>query len=81
MGFVMILLFGFILATAGFVTSAIFNDALVRFRLEVLTKPLASCIIWGTWYYGWMALIAYITLRWKHSRLDDDSFGMRDGYW
>jgi hypothetical protein len=60
LGFLCILAFGGILVTAGYVTSAIFDDALLRFNLRTLTIPWVACLIWGGLYYSWMCIIAQV---------------------
>lgn len=81
LGFVSILCFGAILATAGSILSLIFDDIAHRLRLHLLTRPWVASCIWGTAYYSWMVLIAGLTERWKLKRLGDDAFTMREGYW
>lgn len=83
LGFLSILMFAGILATAGFIAAAIVDDTLVRSRLVVLTRPCLSWVFWGILYYGWMAAIAAVTVRWKRTRLGPsaDDFTIRDGYW
>jgi Ion channel len=80
-GFICILLFGWVLAIAGYLSSAIFDDALVRWQLRRLTWPSLSCVVWGLLYYIWMALIAVATFEYKVYRVGDSSFDMNQGYW
>lgn len=59
-GLFSILLFGGVLISAGSVTTAIFDDALMRFRLKALTLPWVACLFWGSVYYLWMLVIANV---------------------
>uniref|UniRef100_A0A7S2YM95 Potassium channel domain-containing protein n=1 Tax=Entomoneis paludosa TaxID=265537 RepID=A0A7S2YM95_9STRA len=80
LGFVSILAFGGILATAGTVSAAVFDDIAVRYGLKVLTKPWCACFVWGSLYYGWMAFIAWAAQAWKKNRVEGP-FDFGDGYW
>jgi Ion channel len=81
LGFFSILFFGMILSNAGSIASAVFDDALVRWNLRLLTRPAISCIIWGSFYYIWMALIAVATLDYKVNQVGNTGFTLGDGYW
>jgi hypothetical protein len=81
LGFFSILAFGAVLASAGYIVSRIFDDAVNRRKLTFLSLPWVSCLVWGSAYYSWMALIAFYTEVWKKKRLNDESFTMNDGYW
>jgi hypothetical protein len=61
-GFVSILLFGGLLLGAGAVTVAIFDDALIRCKVRILTRPWIATIIWGLLYYTWMSVIANVRI-------------------
>jgi len=80
LGFLSILTFGGILATAGMVTSAVFDDIVIRYGLRVLAKPWCACLVWGSLYYGWMAIIAWAAQAWKENRVDGP-FDFGDGFW
>jgi len=82
-GFLSILTFAGILASSGYIASAIVDDLLVRFNLRILTREWAACILWGLLYYGWMIIIAVVTVAWKQTRLQltSEEFDLRDGYW
>jgi hypothetical protein len=60
LGFLSILLFGGLLVTAGYVTTTIFDDFLVRFNLRRLTIPWVASLCWGCVYYSWMCIIAQV---------------------
>lgn len=80
LGFLSILAFGGILANASSISSAIFDDALVRLRLRLFVRPLISCVVWGTFYYVWMCLIALNTKSWMLTRLEgQDDFTFAEG--
>lgn len=81
LGFLSIMAFAGILATAGYVASAIFDDAMVRLRLRATTHPLVAMVTWASLYYLWMLAIAAVTINWKHARMGDTNFGMSQGYW
>jgi hypothetical protein len=81
LGFISILAFGAVLASAGNIVSRIFDDAVTRRKLTFLSWPWVAMCVWGSAYYTWMALIAFYTKVWKQERLNDDSFTMNDGYW
>jgi hypothetical protein len=74
-------LFGWVLTIAGYLSSAIFDDALVRLQLRRMTWPSTSCLVWGLLYYIWMALIAVATFEYKVNRVGDAGFTMNQGYW
>jgi hypothetical protein len=80
LGFVSILLFGACSARAGRIVAAIFDDILGHLHWSFLTRPWVSCILWGALYYGWMAVVASIMVRWKEERLGE-SFTFKEGYW
>jgi hypothetical protein len=80
LGFLSIVAFGGILSHGGTITSAIADDFWARMNLDIMTRPWASAIFWGTAYYLWMAVIAAVTVHWKRTRVDTD-FSLRDGYW
>jgi hypothetical protein len=80
LGFASLLMFGAVLARAGQVITAIFDDAFVRFHWNFLTRPWVTSLIFGAFYYLWMLVIATGTMHWKESRLGE-SFSLRDGYW
>jgi hypothetical protein len=70
LGFLSILAFAGILAAAGNIVSAIFDDAVDRIKLHSLTTPWVACVVWGAVYYSWMGFIAAHTKRWKEEDLD-----------
>jgi hypothetical protein len=69
LGFLSILAFAGILASAGNIVSVIFDDAVDRIKLHSLTTPWVTCIVWGAVYYSWMGLIAAHTKKWKEEDL------------
>uniref|UniRef100_A0A7S2VE22 Potassium channel domain-containing protein n=1 Tax=Entomoneis paludosa TaxID=265537 RepID=A0A7S2VE22_9STRA len=79
-GFICILAFGGILASAGYILSFLFDDFVEKNGMNVLSQPWCASLLWGSTYYAWMVLIGGITILWKKDRLGD-SFGMRDAYW
>lgn len=81
LGFLSILAFGAILASAGYIISRIFDNAANRQKLKFLSWPWVACLVWGSAFYTWMALIAFHTQAWKKTRLNDESFSMNDAYW
>jgi hypothetical protein len=70
LGFASILAFAGILVAAGHIVSALFDDAVGRIDLKVLTVPWVACLVWGGFYYSWMTLIALVYVNWNKSRLD-----------
>ncbi|KAL7557515.1 hypothetical protein ACA910_005269 [Epithemia clementina (nom. ined.)] len=80
-GFVCILAFAGVLATTGNIMLALLDNS-VRQRpsLVFVTKPTWGCLFWGSLWYTWMALIAFVTKKWKDNRLSE-GFSMKDGYW
>lgn len=71
LGFVSILVFAGILATAGSIFAIIFNDMVTRFHLPFLARPWISCIFWGI---GWLVIMYIVALQSQHwwaSRLGD----------
>jgi hypothetical protein len=69
LGFLSILAFAGILASAGNIVSVIFDDAVNRIQLHSLTTHWVACVVWGAVYYTWMGLIAAHTKRWKEEDL------------
>lgn len=68
LGFLSILLFGGVLAAAGYVSSAIADDTMHRIHLHKLVRPWLACLFWASLYYGWMCIIALVrTLPLSHS--------------
>lgn len=57
MGLFSIVCFGGVLATAGYITLAIFDDAFIRLDMKFLTQHTIACLFWGMMYYGWMLWI------------------------
>lgn len=80
LGFMSVILFGAVLSQAGAVVSAILDDSVKRIRLQVLSWPSVSCLIWGSLYYAWMLVIAFVTQQWKVGRLGE-AFPFNEGYW
>lgn len=79
-GFLSILAFGAILATAGSIISAIFDDFLCRSNLKLLTKKPVLCFIWGSLWYVWMLVVAQTTRLWTARRLGEE-MPFYDAYW
>lgn len=79
-GFVAILLFGLILARAGRVVSAIFDDFLGRVHPAFITRPWASLLFWTGAYWGWMVAQAELYMRWREGRTGEP-LDFRDSFW
>lgn len=79
-GFVSILAFAGVLASAGYILSKLFDDFVNKHGMMRLSKPLYASLFWGFLYYFWMVVIARIIIRWKEARLGID-FSMGDAYW
>jgi hypothetical protein len=79
-GFLSILAFGAILATAGSIISAIFDDLLCRINLKLLTKKHVLCIIWGCLWYIWMLVVAEHARVWTERRAGY-ALPFYDAYW
>ncbi|KAL7577683.1 hypothetical protein ACA910_015194 [Epithemia clementina (nom. ined.)] len=80
LGFIAILAFGGILATAGYILSFLFDHYAGNYGMGYLAKPWVACLIWGSVYYLWMVVIAVVTIQWKKDRLGEQ-FSMKDSYW
>jgi len=81
LGFLCILAFAGVLTTSGHILSKLGEDEMHRRRLHFMTKPLYSCLFWGSIFYTWMLVSASVTVNWKEKRLGEYSFDLRDGYW
>lgn len=73
-------MFGLILARAGRVVSAIFDDFLGRVHPAFITRPWVSFLFWTGMYWGWMVVQAELYMRWKEGRLDEP-FDFQDAFW
>jgi hypothetical protein len=69
LGFLSILAFAGILASAGTIVSVVFDDAVKRIKVQSLTTPWVACCVWGSIYYLWMLLIAAYTQTWKEKSM------------
>ncbi|GKY98450.1 hypothetical protein MPSEU_000802400 [Mayamaea pseudoterrestris] len=79
-GFLNILLFGAVAASAGYVLSSLANDFASRQGIPIESKPWISCIFWAVLLYLWMLVIAYVYQQWKYVRLGVD-LSLSDAYW
>mmetsp|Transcript_18142 Transcript_18142/g.49512 ORF Transcript_18142/g.49512 Transcript_18142/m.49512 type:complete len:569 (+) Transcript_18142:97-1803(+) len=79
-GFISILAFAGILASAGYILSFLFDNFVKKRGMKILAEPWCASILWGFTCYVWMAIIAASTIAWKEARLDE-SFSIRDSYW
>jgi Ion channel len=80
-GFFSILLFAVVLGNAGKIVTNITDDWLSRLpRLSLLTHDWVICLFWGGCYYGWMFVVAFVTVRWKRERVGVD-LAWDDAYW
>jgi hypothetical protein len=80
-GFISIIIFAGILSTAGYVITAIVDDAVSRANCTKWLKiPLVQMLIWGALFYSFLCVIAQTIIYWKKERVDVDlNFG--DAYW
>lgn len=82
LGFLSILLFAGILATAGTILIAISDDFVSRTKLRKYNYIWAGCLFWGSCYYVWMLVIAAYTKAWKADRLNvDNQVDFSQAYW
>ena len=80
-GFLCILLFGTVLAQAGDIITAIFEDGVNRHeKLKWLSKTWIEVIIWGAAFYSFLCIIAATTQSWQNNRLGED-ITFKDAYW
>jgi len=80
LGFFSILLFGGILAMAGYIVAFLFDDWVSRRGMYFLSKPWVACCIWAAAYYGWMCVIASQYVYWKDARLGEN-VSFETAYW
>jgi hypothetical protein len=81
LGFVSILCFGAVLATAGTIVNVVCRDILLQCRLQrIVNRPLLLAIFWGILWYLWMILIAAYSVYWWEQRLQLD-FDIYSAYW
>lgn len=71
-GFLNILLFGAVAASAGYVMTSLANDLAARKGVPLETKPWIACVFWAALLYLWMIAIACVYQQWKSVRLQDD---------
>ena len=80
LGFVSLIVFGGVLAFAGFVISAIVDDTFRKTKQKFFLRSWVSGLMWGCFAYAWMLVLAFLYISWRKSRLDDH-ISLRDGYW
>jgi hypothetical protein len=71
-GFVSILAFGGIAATAGSIVNILFDDMVARCNLSILSNPIAGCCLWGGITAAWIFHIANSSFKWWQRRIDED---------
>ena len=69
LGFVSILAFATILASAGQIFNIIVDDVATRFRLPCVSRPWIAVPLWGLLWFAWMAIIATDASKWWQTRL------------
>ena len=80
-GFISILVFGFVLGNAGQVVTTIIDDLLDKIpRSTFGLRNLFVCLLWGVLYYVWMLCVAWATIEWKEERVGVD-LKWDDAYW
>lgn len=78
LGFLSILFFGGVLATAGSITTHLVNDIMHRLKKKV-PKPV-TVLVWGVLWSLWMVLITFYVISFQKQRLDEH-LSVGDGYW
>jgi hypothetical protein len=71
LGFVSILAFGGIAATAGSIVNILFDDMVARCNLSILSNPIAGCCLWGGITAAWIFHIANMSFAWWQRRMDE----------
>lgn len=80
-GFVTIIVFAGVLATAGHVFTTIIDDLVGRTKCtKWLKNPLVQMLIWGTLFYGFLCVIAQTAIYWKKERVGVE-MTFKDAYW
>ena len=77
-GFVSILIFGAVLATAGSITTHLFNDLIHRLKRKV-SRPI-KIFMWGTLWIVWMFVISYQAMGHQTQRMEGE-LSLNDAYW
>ena len=70
LGFVSILAFATVLASSGYILLIIFDDLVIRCKLNLLAKPWIACPFWGLTWVAWMSFIGQYTKGWWSRRAD-----------
>lgn len=80
LGFLCILAFASILASAGYISLIIFDDLVTRCKLNILAKPRIACPFWGLTWVAWMSFIGAFTKTWWSRRADFD-VSAQESWW
>ncbi|CAB9524063.1 channel subfamily K member 2 [Seminavis robusta] len=82
LGFISIILFGFVSTRAAYVITSLMDDLLIRINLRSMVQPWAEVILWGNIAFVWMIAIAAYYVQWQRERLGKDGItDMATGYW
>ena len=82
MGFISIILFAAASARAACVITSVLDKFLVKMRLTVLTRPWTQLILWGSFYFIWLVLIALVYNQWRVERLGEAAaIPFTSAYW
>lgn len=80
-GFVSMLVFGFVLGNAGKVVTTIIDELLDKIPHSTFgLRNLLLCLLWGVFYYAWMLCVAWATIEWKEQRVSVE-LEWDDAYW
>jgi len=78
LGFISILIFGGVLATAGSITTHLMNDLIHRCKRKVAQPWIV--LMWGCLWVLWMVVIMYQSVAFQRQRLEEP-FAWNDAFW
>ena len=80
-GFLCILVFGVVLATAGDILTTTFQGLISRHRrLKFLSRLWVSVVLWGSLFFVYLCVLSAAVVAWKRNRVDD-YMKFSDAYW
>jgi hypothetical protein len=80
LGFLNVLLFGFISAAGGYVLNSVVNDFVSRRGFPAESRKWLASLLWAILLYFWMLIIALIYMHWKYHRLGQ-KVRLSDAFW
>ena len=79
-GFLSILCFGAVLATAGTITTHLVEDFVIRLKFRIFANKKVMTLVWGMLWIGLLFLIAGYAIQWNMWRMDY-KMSLQEGIW